>query len=96
MLAERMKQLGGSEIRAMFEAAARMKNPINLSLGQPDFDVLSLLKTLQSPQSSPEKTATVSLLEFLSLEVPSKIHSLKKVLGPKQKWRSRVLQADFF
>ena len=44
MLAERMKQLGGSEIRAMFEAAARMKNPINLSLGQPDFDVPQFIK----------------------------------------------------
>jgi len=44
MLAERMQRLGGSKIRAMFEAAAKMKDPINLSLGQPDFDVPQFIK----------------------------------------------------
>jgi len=39
-----MNNLGSSKIRAMFEAAARMKNPINLSLGQPDFDVPQFIK----------------------------------------------------
>lgn len=37
--ASRMAQFEGSGIRKMFELAAAMKNPINLSLGQADFDV---------------------------------------------------------
>ena len=39
MFAERMKYLESSGIRKMFELASKMKNPIDLSLGLPDFDV---------------------------------------------------------
>lgn len=39
MIAKRMESLQASGIRKMFELAASMKNPINLSLGQADFDV---------------------------------------------------------
>lgn len=39
MIAKRMEELQGSGIRKMFELAATMKNPVNLSLGQADFDV---------------------------------------------------------
>lgn len=38
MFAERMKHLESSGIRKMFELASHMKNPIDFSLGQPDFD----------------------------------------------------------
>lgn len=36
--ASRMNSLQASGIRKMFELAAKMKNPIDFSLGQPDFD----------------------------------------------------------
>ena len=39
MFAKRMKYLESSGIRKMFEMAQKMKNPIDFSLGQPDFDV---------------------------------------------------------
>ena len=38
-IAERMAKLDASGIRKVFDLAATMKDPINLSIGQPDFDV---------------------------------------------------------
>jgi len=39
MLAKRMSSLESSGIRKIFELASKMKDPVNLSLGQADFDV---------------------------------------------------------
>jgi aspartate aminotransferase/aminotransferase len=39
IFASRMNHLQASGIRKMFELASKMKNPIDFSLGQPDFDV---------------------------------------------------------
>ena len=43
-IADRMSQIDASGIRKVFDLAARMKDPINLSIGQPDFDVPDHLK----------------------------------------------------
>lgn len=43
-LAERVKHIDSSGIRKVFELAASLKNPINLSIGQPDFEVPSEVK----------------------------------------------------
>lgn len=39
LIAERMGKIDASGIRKVFDLAASMKDPINLSIGQPDFDV---------------------------------------------------------
>ena len=39
MIAKRMSLIDSSGIRKVFELAANLENPINLSIGQPDFDV---------------------------------------------------------
>ncbi len=39
LLASRAQRVDASGIRRVFELASKMKNPINLSIGQPDFDV---------------------------------------------------------
>jgi len=39
LIADRMAQLDSSGIRKVFDLAADLENPINLSIGQPDFDV---------------------------------------------------------
>ena len=44
MLADRMKNIKPSGIRRMFNIAQQMKNPINLGLGEPDFDIPEPLK----------------------------------------------------
>lgn len=43
-IAHRMHQFDASGIRKVFELGARLKNPINLSIGQPDFDVPEPIK----------------------------------------------------
>src|SRR5947209_7029681 len=39
MLADRTRAFDSSGIRKVFDLAAKMKDPINFSIGQPDFDV---------------------------------------------------------
>lgn len=43
-LAERMARIDSSGIRKVFALAEKMKNPCNLSIGQPDFDVPAELR----------------------------------------------------
>ncbi|MBW8883405.1 MAG: aminotransferase class I/II-fold pyridoxal phosphate-dependent enzyme [Planctomycetia bacterium] len=44
LLAERTKAFDSSGIRKVFDLAAKMKDPINFSIGQPDFDVPGTIK----------------------------------------------------
>jgi len=44
MLANRMKAIDSSGIRKVFDLAARLEDPVNLSIGQPDFDVPDEIK----------------------------------------------------
>lgn len=43
-ISKRSSQLNVSGIRKVFDMAANMKNPVNLSIGQPDFDVSAGVK----------------------------------------------------
>ncbi len=38
MIADRMKGFEASGIRKVFDLAQKIKNPVNLSIGHPDFD----------------------------------------------------------
>jgi aspartate aminotransferase len=44
ILADRMKCIDSSGIRKVFALAAKMKDPINFSIGQPDFDTPEMIK----------------------------------------------------
>ena len=44
LIAERMNCIDASGIRKVFALAAKMENPINLSIGQPDYDVADAVK----------------------------------------------------
>lgn len=44
LLAERTKLIDASGIRKVFALAADLKDPVNLSIGQPDFDVPEQVK----------------------------------------------------
>ncbi len=44
MVSERVQRIDASGIRKVFDLAATMKDPINLSIGQPDFDVPEPIK----------------------------------------------------
>ncbi|MCF6158457.1 MAG: pyridoxal phosphate-dependent aminotransferase [wastewater metagenome] len=45
MIAHRMSKLDSSGIRKVFDLAQKMQNPVNLSIGQPDFDIPEEIKT---------------------------------------------------
>ena len=45
-LAERMNKIDASGIRKVFALAARMQTPVNLSIGQPDYDVDEAVKAV--------------------------------------------------
>lgn len=44
-IAERAARIGTSGIRRIFDLGAKLKDPIDLSIGQPDFDVAENIKT---------------------------------------------------
>ncbi|URA10179.1 pyridoxal phosphate-dependent aminotransferase [Thermospira aquatica] len=44
MISRRSQQLESSGIRKVFELAAKIENPVNFSIGQPDFDVPEVAK----------------------------------------------------
>ncbi len=44
-ISKRSKAFDSSGIRKVFDLAAKLKNPVNLSIGQPDFDVPASVKT---------------------------------------------------
>ncbi|EKD27904.1 MAG: Aspartate aminotransferase, partial [uncultured bacterium] len=43
-ISKKTRDLNVSGIRKVFDLASRLKDPINLSIGQPDFDVFDSVK----------------------------------------------------
>ncbi|MBM4001987.1 MAG: aminotransferase class I/II-fold pyridoxal phosphate-dependent enzyme [Planctomycetes bacterium] len=74
-VAERTKTFDASGIRKVFDLAARLKNPINLSIGQPDFDVpeaiqIACIDAIRSRRNSYAPTQGISeLRQKLQLRV---------------------------
>ena len=44
MVLDNVKKINISGVRAMFERASKMRNPIDLTIGQPDFDIPNFIK----------------------------------------------------
>ena len=68
ILADRTEKIDSSGIRKVFALAGSLKEPINLSIGQPDFDVPQQLKdeaikAIQAGQNKYSQTAGKSLLK---------------------------------
>lgn len=74
-LASRTSTFDSSGIRKVFDLAAKMQNPINLSIGQPDFDVpetarQAMIEAVSSRKNGYSQTQGVApLLEKLSAQV---------------------------
>ena len=67
-IAERAKLIDASGIRKVFALAAELKDPVNFSIGQPDFDVPEALKeeaikAIKAGQNKYSQTAGDSLLK---------------------------------
>jgi aspartate aminotransferase/aminotransferase len=66
-IAERTKGFDSSGIRRMFDLASKLKDPINLSIGQPDFDVppsvkAELIRTVQEGKNGYAPTQGIPVL----------------------------------
>ena len=57
-IADRTRFCDSSGIRKVFDLAATMKDPINLSIGQPDFDVPEPVQQAAIDGHPRRKTAT--------------------------------------
>ncbi len=77
-IADRTGAFDSSGIRKVFDLAAKMKNPINLSIGQPDFDVPDEVKAaaidaIQSGKNAYSPTQGIGpLREALKAEIAAK------------------------
>ena len=85
-LASRATAFDSSGIRKVFDLAAKMKDPINLSIGQPDFDVpeaarQAMLEAVQSGKNGYAQTQGITpLLEKLQAQVQAEFgHADRKV-----------------
>lgn len=76
-IADRMHQIDASGIRKVFDLAASMTNPINLSIGQPHFDTPqpvkdALCRAVQDGKNAYSQTQGIpALLEVLQQDVSS-------------------------
>lgn len=80
-LAERIYGIDTSEIRKVFDLAAKIKNPLNLSIGQPDFPVPqpvkeAIIKALQDNKTGYTPTAgLIELREAIQAFLSEKTHA---------------------
>src|SRR5262249_50775796 len=86
-LADRASAFDSSGIRKVFDLAAKMKDPINLSIGQPDFDVpdearRAMVEAVGEGKNGYAQTQGISpLLEKLTVQVRSQYqHADRKVV----------------
>jgi len=69
IIAQRARDIDASGIRKVFDLAAKLKDPINLSIGQPDFDVPEILKqkAIEAIQSGKNRyTPTQGIAELIN------------------------------
>jgi aspartate/methionine/tyrosine aminotransferase len=79
-IADRMKHIESSGIRKVFELARSLKDPVNLSIGQPDFDVPEPIK--QAAHAAIDRGANAYTVTQGIPELRSKIQAdVQKRLG---------------
>src|SRR6187401_3235461 len=85
-VAKRALEIDASGIRKVFDLAAKLKDPINLSIGQPDFDVPEPLKqkAIEAIRSGKNRyTPTQGIAELIA--------PLKKQVARETGWQDPAL-----
>ena len=68
-IADRTRSFDSSGIRKVFDLAAKLKDPIDLSIGQPDFEV-------------PEEVRTASIeADFTTCRAAATVHTPRRKIG---------------
>src|SRR4051812_50144778 len=97
-LADRTAKFDSSGIRKVFDLAAKMANPINLSIGQPDFAVPDAIKdaavaAIRADKNGYSQTQGIAELRAkLQARVDAEYrHAERRVAGPAGTSRSLLL-----
>src|SRR5437660_6082319 len=72
-IADRMRHIESSGIRKVFELARSLKDPVNLSISQPDFDVPEPIKA--AAHAAIDRGANAYTVTQGIPELPAKIHA---------------------
>jgi aminotransferase len=80
-IAERVKHIESSGIRKVFELARSLKDPVNLSIGQPDFDVPEPIKA--AAHAAIDRGANAYTVTQGIPELRAKIHADVRVRYPR-------------
>ncbi len=74
-IAERTSRIDASGIRKVFALAAEMDNPVNFSIGQPDFDVPEALKkeAIKAIESGFNRYSQTAGVEALKVKIQDKL-----------------------
>ncbi len=75
MFAHRLENVSASGIRKIFELATQVENPINLSIGQPDFDVPAVIKqaAIRAIENNQNTYTVTQGIEELRLKISESI-----------------------
>ncbi|NUM33804.1 MAG: pyridoxal phosphate-dependent aminotransferase [Candidatus Brocadiae bacterium] len=81
MFADRVKNITASGIRKVFDLAAKMQNPVNFSIGQPDFDVPEPVKeaAIQAIQQGLNKYTMTQGISILREKVKEELQKTKNI-----------------
>ncbi len=79
-IADRMRHIESSGIRKVFELARSLKDPVNLSIGQPDFDVPEPIKA--AAHAAIDRGANAYTVTQGIPELRAKIHANVRALYP--------------
>jgi len=81
MIAKRMSRIDASGIRKVFDLAAQIEDPINLSIGQPDFDTPEIIKeaALKAIRDGLNQYTVTQGLEPLRQKLSAKLRAEKGV-----------------
>jgi aspartate aminotransferase len=85
LIAERMKYIDSSGIRKVFALAAKMKNPVDFSIGQPDFDTPDEVKqaAIKAIEQGANKYSQTAGIEELLNKVEQRVKAEFDWQNPK-------------
>jgi len=83
---KQVKAMNVSGVRKMFELASRMKNPIDLSLGLPDFDVPEVVKeeAIKSIKNGLNRYTSTTGIKELKQKILEKLKKENKIIADEE------------
>lgn len=86
MISKRVQKMDASGIRKAFELAKNLKNPIDLSIGQPDFKIDEKIKqsAIQAIKDNKNKYTLTQGIEELRFEIAKKLKKEKQLNYQKE------------